>query len=109
MLVKFNSSTSGEVMMFADSARLILGILGKECTAKGVITLEQLPGEINRLRVAISRDRAQGRPAETANPEGELPVGFVQRATPFLEMLERTLNKEGYVLWEAPADFSAEP
>lgn len=106
MLVKFNSSTSGEVMMFAESARVILGILGKECTAKGVITLEQLPDEIARLRVAISRDQKQTQASETSDAASELPVGFVQRATPFIEMLERTLKKEGYVLWEAPADFS---
>lgn len=105
MLVKFQSSTSGEVMMFADNARTLLGVLKKECTARGVITFEELPDEIARLRAAIEGDRASGRPAEEAEPGKELPVGFSQRATPFLEMMERTLRREGYVLWQAPADF----
>lgn len=104
MLVKFRSSTSGEVMMFAESARVLLGVLGKECTARGVVTFEELSGEIVRLRAAMHRER--GRPADAAaDSGGELPVGFVQRATPFLELLERTHAAEGYVLWEAPADF----
>ena len=107
MLVKFRSSTSGEVMMFAETARVLLGVLGKECTARGVVTCEQLPEEIARLRAAMTRER--GRPAEAAGgPDDELPVGFVQRAAPFLELLERTRADEGYVLWEAAADFGGD-
>jgi hypothetical protein len=105
MLVKFHSSTSGEIMMFDETARTLLGVLGKECTARGVITLEQLPAEIALLRGAMQRNRSQPRAAEA--DERELPIGFVQRATPFVELLERTLADEGYVLWEAAADFGA--
>jgi len=109
MLVKFQSSTSGEIMMFADSARVILGVLQKECGARGVITLEQLPDEIARLRSAIERNRggSTAAPATGDADDDGLPIGFVQRATPFLEMLQRTLREEGYVVWEAPADFGA--
>lgn len=109
MLVKFRSSTSGEIMMFAETARTMLGVLGKECTARGVITLEQLPGEIARLRAALARDHSENKTAVEATDAGdaELPVGFSQRATPFLELLQRTLDNEGYLLWEAPADFAA--
>jgi hypothetical protein len=32
MLVKFNSSTSGQIMMFAPAARQLLEILRKDCT-----------------------------------------------------------------------------
>ena len=107
MLVKFRSSTSGEIMMFAENARTVLGVLKKECTARGVITLEQLPDEIALLRAATQRDRTEN--PVSADPEGvpigELPVGFSQRATPFLELMQRTLASEGYVMWEAPSDF----
>lgn len=108
MLVKFQSSTSGELLMFAESARTLLGVLKKECTARGVITFEQLPDEIARLRAAIERDKASGKPPEELGNGQELPVGFRQRAAPFLELMERTLRREGYVLWEAPADFAAQ-
>ena len=107
MLVKFRSSTSGEIMMFAENARTVLAVLKKECTARGVITLEQLPDEIALLRAATERDRAENPLSDDPEgvPVGALPVGFSQRATPLLELLERTLGREGYVMWEAPADF----
>ena len=114
MLVKFHSSTSGEIMMFAESARVILDILAKDCSARGVITLEELPAAIAALRDAMRQRRgqaAEARPDAAKDDQreegGELPVGFVQRATPFVELLERTLRDEGYVMWTAPADFGA--
>lgn len=54
MLVKFTSSTSGQIMMFAQVARQMLEILGKDCNARGVITSEQLPDAIARLRGAVA-------------------------------------------------------
>lgn len=108
MLVKFHSSESGELMMFADTARILLRLLGKECTARGVITQDELPDAIARLQAAVVRNKAEspkGPGAESNN--GELPIGFVQRATPFLELLQRSHKDKGYLLWEAPAAFGA--
>ena len=69
--------------------------------------LELPPREIALLRAATQRDRTEN--PVSADPEGvpigELPVGFSQRATPFLELMQRTLASEGYVMWEAPSDF----
>lgn len=107
MLVKFQSSTAGEIMMFAETARTLLGVLKKECTARGVITLAQLPDEIALLRAALALEPRAAAVSDVANQDGDLPVGFRQRATPFLELLERTLSGEGYLLWEAPTDFGA--
>lgn len=107
MLVKFHSSTSGEIMMFAETARTLLGVLKKECTSRGVITLEQLPDEIALLRTALERDPGAGGDVDDSEQGGELPIGFRQRATPLLELLQRTLKREGYVMWEAPGEFAA--
>lgn len=107
MLVKFQSSTSGEIMMFAETARTLLAVLKKECTSRGVITLEQLPDEIALLRAAVERDQSAGRTNDESDQDKELPVGFSQRATPLLELLQRTLKREGYVMWEAPGEFAA--
>ena len=107
MLVKFHSSSSGELMMFAESARTLLGLLGKECTARGVFMVDELPGAIAALRAAMNRRRGEA-PAKDVDAGAEdLPVGFVQRATPFVELLERTLADEGHIVWQAPADFGA--
>ena len=57
MLVKLTSNTSGEMIMFAEHARRLFDIIGKECTARGVFTKEQLPDAIARLRQAVQEDR----------------------------------------------------
>jgi hypothetical protein len=114
MLVKFNSSVSGEMIMLADAAKRLLEIIGKERSARGVITTEQLPDALKRLRSAVAEEKAGKREAgevdngypdiddETAT---EPPVGLARRAYPFIEMLDWTLREKGFVLWEAPADF----
>jgi len=119
MLVKFNSSTSGQIMMFSPAARQLLEILHKDCSARGVITTEQLPEAIERLRTAV----AGGRYGDTDTPphqatvpaknddsngdkgEGGPPIGLAQRAFPLIELLEWTRKEDGFILWEAAKDF----
>ncbi len=111
MLVKFTSSTSGEIMTFAPVARQLLEILGKDCSARGVITTEQLPEAIDRLRHAAA-DPGSHPPAETETGDSDdqnapdaLPIGLGQRAYPLIELLEWTRKEDGFVLWEAAHDF----
>ena len=114
MLVRFDSSVSGEMLMLADTAKRLLEIIGKECTARGVITKEQLPEALARLRRAVAEEKAgrqesgavdNGYPDPDDEAATEPPVGLARRAFPFIEMLEWTLREEGFVLWEAPKDF----
>lgn len=111
MLVKFNSSTSGQIMMFAPTARQLLEILQKECTARGVITTEQLPEAIARLRAAVGGERPTAASADNKeSPDDKAaddgpPVGLGQRAYPLIELLEWTRKEDGFVLWEAAKDF----
>jgi hypothetical protein len=111
MLVKFISSTSGQIMMFAPVARQILEILGKDCNARGVITSEQIPEAIDLLRLAAadSRSKASGTtqaPSDDREGENEAPpVGLSQRAHPLIELLDWTLKDDGFILWEAAKDF----
>lgn len=120
MLVKFNSSSAGEMVTMAATARCLLEIIGKECTARGVITAEQLPDALLRLRRAVAEEKAAllaaealGEPAaedeaaEDGGKAAKLPVvSLGQRAWPMIELLERTRNEDGYVLWEAAHDFA---
>lgn len=108
MLVKFDSSAAGRLIMFAEPAAALLEAIGKECTARGVITLEQLPGAIAALTAVI----ADNPPPVEAPPRDDdereaapLPVGLAKRAVPLLDLLRHTLAEDGYVTWEAPADF----
>ena len=113
MLVKFTSSTSGQIMMFAPVARQLLEIVGKECSARGVITTEQLAEAIASLRRAIAAG-SERPPADAERPSDEgrqndeketPPVGLAQRAYPMIELLEWTRKDDGFVLWEAATDF----
>lgn len=111
MLVKFISSTSGQIMMFAPVARQLLEILGKDCRARGVITTEQLPEALIRLRRAVADpSRHPTANSESADDDGDdapeaSSVGLAQRAYPFIELIEWTRKDDGFILWEAAQDF----
>ena len=111
MLVTFTSSTSGQIMMFAQVARQLLELVGKDCSARGVITTEQLPEAIERLRVAsVEHTSHSTNHSEADNEDGSdeqdpSPIGFGQRAYPMIELLEWTRKEDGFVLWEAAKDF----
>ena len=121
MLVRMNSSTAGEMVMFAEHVRRLFDIIGKECTAQGVFTCEQLPEAITRLKEAIAEENRVLKAAERqAHEEGLEPEDEVvedeeyrsgagihlgQRAAPFIHLMEWTLKEKGFILWEAAHDF----
>lgn len=110
MLFIFKSDADGDVIMFGDIAKKLVEILGKDPQdAKGIVTVEQLPDAITRLRAAIEEDRARQRgQVEDDDEDAEqdpdksgmaAPVNLAQRAWPLLSMLERS-QKEGVpVVW----------
>jgi len=106
MLVKFISSETGELIMFAEVARQLLLALGKHCTARGGITADEMPAAAARLRRAVERGSA---PPTQADDGDEAPVPLGYRAWPFIDMLERTSRggQRANIVWEAPGDFSA--
>ena len=121
MLVRLNSSTSGEMIMFAEHARLLFDIIGKECTARGVFVKEQLPEAIARLHHAIEEEkkalheaehkaRLEGidedeKQADEEHKSGRAGVHLGQRATPLIHLMEWTQKEDGFILWEADKDF----
>ena len=102
-MITFQSDASGDVMMFDEVAHHMMDIMGKEHTVRGVITVEQMPECIARLKAAIAEDRARAR----GEPQGEeeeqtgvsARVSLAQRALPLVELLERSLQREKPVLW----------
>lgn len=117
-IVIFKSKASGDVIMFAEVAMQMMQLMGKEVTAQGIVTAEQLPEAIAGLRAAVDADRAQHQAllqaeAETdADPDaapdakasppaaaGPSGVSLTQRAIPLLELLERSQKKQVPVLW----------
>lgn len=108
MLITFKSAAGADVIMFGDIARKLVAIVGKDPQdGKGIVTVEQLPDAIARLRAAIEEDKARraGQAQdddEEPDPERRgmaAPVSLAQRAWPLLDLLEAS-QKEGVpVVW----------
>jgi len=121
MLVKLTSTTSGEMIMFAKHARRLFELIGKECTARGVFTTEQLAPAIASLRCAVDDEKlaakrqAEHEPASEEQPleknesgadhNADAQVSLGQRARPLINLMEWTAKEKGFILWEADHDF----
>lgn len=122
MLIRLTSNTSGEMIMFAEHARRLFEIIGKECTARGVFTREQLPEAIEKLHCAVNEEKAALHAAEQRAHEagvdedeeneqdeehksGHVGVHLGQRAQPLINLMEWTHKEHGFILWEAASDF----
>ena len=109
MLVRFLSSETGEILMFAEAARTLLQAIGKECTARGSFTRDEMAGAARTLRAAVQR--AEAPPVEDEVDEygkkKEPVVALGPRAWPLIDMLERSAKGGGHanIVWEAAADF----
>ena len=108
MLIIFKSSASGDVIMFEKNGKEMLGVLGKDpAEAKGIVTVEQLPGAIAAVKAAIESDKTrlaeQAKEAADPDENDAKPSGggvsFFQRAVPLLELLERSLKDKVPVTW----------
>jgi len=104
-VITFQSDASGDVMMFDEVAHRMMDLMGKEHTQRGVVTVEQMPECIARLKAAIAEDRAKA-VAQTHGEAGEgeesflaARVSLAQRAIPLVELLERSLERQKPVLW----------
>jgi rubrerythrin len=109
-LVVFRSKAAGEIFMFAETARRILAIIGKDDAPRGVISAEQLADALERLTAAVEEEKAEVRRAreeaeqaqrrgEPAAEEGARAITLAQRAHPLLEMLRAAQKKRVDVTW----------
>ena len=107
-LVVFRSKAAGEIFMFAESARRIFEIIGRQESPRGVITAEQVPEALQKLVAAVEEEKAQlktaGEEAELQDKEGDgtvqpRPITLGQRAFPLVEMLREAQKKKVDVTW----------
>jgi hypothetical protein len=92
MLITFKSPASHDVVMFEKNAQELLSILGKDPKASmGVVTVEQFPEAIVRLKAAIASEpenHASVAIDDDAEADSDEAVSIGQRALPFIELLE---------------------
>lgn len=107
-LVVFRSKAAGEIFMFAETARRIFQIIGKDEGPRGVITAEQVPDALTRLQAAVDEEKEQIRAAEReardadrgeAEAVSQRAITLGQRAFPLLEMLRAAQKKKVDVTW----------
>lgn len=106
MLVRFISSETGELMMFAEVARTLLQAVGKDTGRRGAFTRDEMVAAAERLRAAVARGENPS-PATDDDESAEAPVALGPRAWPLIDMLERTARggADANIVWEAAADF----
>lgn len=108
MLVRFVSSETGEILMFADAAKALLQALGKESSARGVFTQPEMGAAAQLLKDAVARAGRENTATDEAAEAGEEPaVTLDQRAWPLIDMLERSSRggPKANIVWEAPQAF----
>jgi hypothetical protein len=110
-LVVFRSKAAGEIFMFAETARRIFEIIGKDEGPRGVITADQVPDALDRLQTAVDDERAALKAAEDeargadrrgngdTEVAGQRAITLGQRAFPLLEMLRAAQKKKVDVTW----------
>ncbi|MDR2000486.1 MAG: DUF1840 domain-containing protein, partial [Zoogloeaceae bacterium] len=69
-MIVFRSDAAADIMMFDDVAKRMMEIIGRAFSQRGIITVEQLPEAIAKLRAAATEDRA-ARAGEYDRPEFE--------------------------------------
>ena len=115
MLVRFLSSETGELLMFAETAGQLLRLLGKETLARGSFLQDEMLTAAAALHAAVERGEQQSGEAaaddedeaEDGKGRREEVVTLRQRAWPLIDMLERTSRggPKANIVWEAAGDF----
>ena len=96
MLYKFKSKNTGDVIMLEPNARKILEIIGKDAGPSGIILPEEMPAAIKALQDAVTLEESGD--AEAGAVPGDA-LGLRQRATPFIDMLQRNHKGGSDVVW----------
>jgi len=107
MLYKFRSKAGGDVIMMGPNGDQVLRLLGREPSAQGIITRDQMAGAIAALEKAVSDDDAAfERSVQDAKAAGESAPKrsgpqLKQRAWPLVELMRHAQRENEDVIWGA--------
>jgi hypothetical protein len=104
MLLTFKSKGAGDIQMFSENAEQLLTLIGKSLepanAPRGIITKEQVPEALAKLKAAADAARSAAREREDgAASNAPVKVGLAQRAFPLIELLERAARNNADVVW----------
>lgn len=103
MIYKFKSQAAADVIMLQINAEQMLSIIGKEPSAQGIVTVDQIPAAIAALEAAVAAHGASQSIGNTAATAQDDVVGdgvmLRQRAAPFIELLRSSAQAGKDVVW----------
>lgn len=102
MLYRFKSRATADLILLEPHGRLLLGIIGKQADAQGIIALDQIPAALAALDQAVAAGEAEQPCATELTATDENPTDAVtlrQRVVPFKEMLRRSAQGGQAVVW----------
>ena len=104
MLIVFKSKASGDVIMFGDVGTQMLRIIGKNPERQGVITVEQMPAAIDKLKRVVTENKThrngdEPKMEKASDGREREYVSLANRAIPFIELLERSHKANRPVMW----------
>jgi Domain of unknown function (DUF1840) len=97
MIYEFKSRATGSLVMTSDVAEAMLHIIGKQKGPQGVIVPDAMLAAIDALNAAIAVHKAAGEKPE--DEDGKPQVTLAQRASPFIEMLQRAHSADKEITW----------
>ena len=103
VLYRFVSEDAADVIMLKGDGEIALRFLGKDLTARGIITAEQLPAAIAVLEEAIQSHRSAASTSDASDDAQECQtepiVDISQRLVPLLKVLRIAYEGQKSVTW----------
>lgn len=101
MLVTFQSKNHGDITMFGDVAKKLLGMMGHSGTIPSAISADDIPAALDQLKSAIAAAAPdEPSPDDFEGDPIERPVTIAQRAFPLIEMLGAAAADGNPVMWD---------
>jgi len=97
MLVTFTTQGSADMVMFRDSARVLLKMMGHNATVPGAIVADDVPVALDRLTAAITKDKAP--PTKEHKNQEEPGISMAHRALPLINLLTAASKANSNVMW----------
>lgn len=108
MLYKFKSKVTGDLIMLEANGRQILTLLGKGDAAnlaQGILSPSDMPAATAAIVQAMQHDDEARATTQAMASQGDdtveplTTVSLRQRATPFLEMIQRCQADNAPIVW----------
>jgi hypothetical protein len=99
MIYKFKSRATGDLIMTQPVAERVLGLIGKDRTARGIIEVGQMPAAIGALESAVAAESPRAAGADDGAAGKADRVSLRQRVWPMVEMMKRAMAENEPITW----------